>query len=72
MQVVPGDPIKPTIWEEYRKIIKQHEPNWKDFESIERFKFYERAKGAYAVIATTEGALYANILLKKGVIKEAN
>jgi len=71
MQVVPGDPIKPTIWEEYRKIVKQYEPNWKDFESIERFKFYERAKGAYAVIATTESALYANILLKKGVIKEA-
>ena len=37
--------------------------------NIERFAFYERAKKAYAVIATSEGAIYANIILKKGVIK---
>ena len=35
---------------------------------MERFSFYERAKKAYAVVATGESALYANILLKKGVI----
>ncbi len=35
---------------------------------IERFAFYERARHAYAVIATGETALYANIILKKGVI----
>ena len=32
-------------------------------------EFYERAKEAYAVIATGEEAVYANVLLKKGVIK---
>jgi L-fucose mutarotase len=37
---------------------------------VERFAFYERAKQAYAVLATSEMALYANIILKKGVIKE--
>ncbi len=36
---------------------------------IERFAFYERAKKSYAVIATGEEALYANIILKKGVVK---
>jgi len=36
---------------------------------VERFAFYERAKKAYAVLATSEMALYANIILKKGVIK---
>ena len=36
---------------------------------IGRFEFYERAKSAYAVIATGEEAVYANIILKKGVIK---
>jgi L-fucose mutarotase len=36
---------------------------------LERFEFYERAKKAYAVIATGEGAIYANIIIKKGVIK---
>jgi L-fucose mutarotase len=36
---------------------------------LERFKFYERAKGAYAVVATGETALYGNLIIKKGVIK---
>ncbi len=30
--------------------------------------FYEEAKKAYAIIATGEGALYANIMLQKGVV----
>ncbi|MFC1497038.1 RbsD/FucU family protein [Verrucomicrobiota bacterium] len=69
MQVVPGDPTKPVIWEEYRSIIKDSGEKFSDFDFVERFDFYERAKKAYAVIATSEGALYANIILKKGVIK---
>lgn len=35
---------------------------------IERFTFYERAKSAFAVVATGEAALYGNIILKKGVL----
>ena len=30
--------------------------------------FYERVKDCYAVIATSEVALYANIILRKGII----
>lgn len=67
MEVVPGDPVKPVIWDKYRELIQQAEPGVK-IENIERFAFYERAKKAYAVIATSEKALYANIILKKGVI----
>ena len=37
---------------------------------IERFAYYERAKKAYCVVATGEKAQYANIILKKGVVKE--
>ena len=69
MAVVPGDDIKPTIWEEYRKIILASGEKFDDFEFIERFAFYDRAKEAYAVVATSESALYANIILKKGIIK---
>ena len=69
MAVVPGDPYQPVIWEEYRDVIIKHEPKFKDFEYVERFAFYERAKQAYAVLASSEMALYANIVLKKGVIK---
>lgn len=68
MQVVPGDSVVPEIWEEYRAIVKKHEGERK-IEGIERFAFYERAKTAYAVIATGETAIYANIILKKGVVK---
>jgi L-fucose mutarotase len=69
MAVVSGDPYQPVIWDEYLKIIQKHEPGFKGFEKIERFAFYERAKQAYAVLATGEAALYANIILKKGVVK---
>ena len=39
-----------------------------ELKEIERFAFYERAKQAYAVVATSETALYANLILKKGVV----
>jgi L-fucose mutarotase len=71
MEVVPGDSVKTPIWDEYRNIINATEERTKfdDFEYIERFAFYQRAKNAYAVIATSESAQYANIILKKGCIK---
>ena len=68
MQVVPGDDYQPTIWEKYRRIVEQQE-GFVDFDMVERFAFYERARQAYAVIATGETALYANIILKKGVVR---
>lgn len=69
MEVVKGDPVVPVIWDEYKKIIAAHEENIQ-IENVERFAFYERAKKAYAVITTSEKALYANIILKKGVVTE--
>jgi L-fucose mutarotase len=68
MAVMPGDPYKPIIWDEYRKIIIKSKEPFKEFECIDKFVFYERARKAYAVIATGELALYANIILKKGVV----
>ena len=68
MAVVPGDDTKPTIWEDYRKIVVASGEEFTDFDFVERFAFYERAKQAYAVVATSEKALYANVILKKGVL----
>jgi L-fucose mutarotase len=68
MEVVPGDTVETPIWDEYRDIVKKHNSVFKDFNFIERFEFYERAKKAFAVVATGEGALYANILIRKGVV----
>ncbi|MFC5649204.1 RbsD/FucU family protein [Paenibacillus solisilvae] len=69
MQVVPGDNTKTPIWAEYKQIIEHRAGLAEPFEEVERFSFYERAKQAYAIISTGEGALYANLILKKGVIK---
>ena len=69
MQVTPGDDVDPVIWKEYRKIVDKHQDDV-NFEEIERFKFYERARNAYAIVATGESALYANVILKKGVVKQ--
>ena len=68
MSVVPGDDTKPTIWEQYRRIVQRSGEKFSDFEFVERFAFYERARQAYAVVATSEKALYANVILKKGVL----
>jgi L-fucose mutarotase len=69
MAVVQGDTVKPVIWDEYRAIIARYEKDFSEFEFVERFVFYERAKAAYAVLATSEAAQYANVILKKGVIR---
>ena len=69
MQVMPGDTVETPIWDEYEKIIAAaDERGGKVIGQIERFKFYEEAKTAYAIIATSEAALYANVMLQKGVI----
>jgi L-fucose mutarotase len=68
MEVVKGDAV-PSIWDEYKAILIKAEGSKAKIGQIERFAFYERCKSAYAVVATGEGAVYANIILKKGVIK---
>ena len=68
MEVVPGDNVETPIWDVYKSTMAKHEGSNVRVENIERFAFYERAKKAYAVIATGEGALYANLIIKKGVV----
>ena len=68
MAKVKGDKVETPIWDEYAEIIKPYTDE--KLEQIERFEFYERAKKAYAVVMTGEKALYANIILKKGVVTE--
>ena len=67
METTQGDPT-PTIWAEYFSVAKANDDTLREG-MVERFAFYERAKTAYAVIASGEEAIYANIILKKGVIK---
>lgn len=70
MEVVKGDTCgTPEIWGTYEDILNKYEPTHHDIDYTERFAFYERAKRAFLIIATGEKAIYANILLKKGVVK---
>lgn len=68
MQLSGNDTIEPSIWSEYQSIAAKLDDNVR-LGRIDRFAFYERAKAAFAVIATSEEATYANIILKKGVVK---
>ena len=71
MQVMDGDDVETPIWDTYKEIIAKHDERGGDaVGNIERFAFYDEAKTAYAIIATSEKALYANIMLQKGVVVE--
>jgi len=71
MQVTPGDNTPTPIWDTYKEILAKHEERGADcLEEVERFAYYDRVKNkSYAVIMSGERATYANIILKKGVIK---
>lgn len=68
MKVVPGTMQgEPTIWQEFREIVNRHQSDVQ-FQTVERFKFYDQAKNAYATVAAAERALYACIIIKKGTL----
>lgn len=70
MDKVPEDKAKglPTpIWTKYQVICDTASDTQISIEKVERFKFYERAKRAFAIVHTGETAQYGNIILKKGV-----
>ena len=72
MEVMPGDTVETPIWDTYKEIVaKYDERGEKAIGNVERFAFYDEAKTAYAIIATSEKALYANIMLQKGVVVDA-
>jgi len=68
MQVV-GDPSAvPPIVRDMQLLVDQIVPTGPRIVPRERFAFYELARSAYAVIATSERAFYANLILRKGVV----
>lgn len=72
MAVVPGDPVETPVWEEYKKIIRKYDDRGDAVIGFyERMQFYEETKKTYCIIASGETALYANIMLQKGVVTDA-
>ena len=69
MEVMAGDTAETPIWDTYKEIVTKYDTRGAEaVGNIDRFEFYEQAKTAYAIIATGESAVYANIMLQKGVI----
>lgn len=58
------------VWDDYKKVIAKHDDRGaKAVGAYERFEFYEQAKKCYCILQSGETAIYANIILQKGVIK---
>lgn len=70
MQVTPGDPVETPIWDTYKEIIQKYDDRGATcIEEVERFAFYNRVKEhSTVVVMSGEKAVYANVILKKGVI----
>lgn len=71
MELMPSDVgrNKTPIWDSYKEIVtKCDERGAEALGNIERFAFYEEAKKVYCIIATGERAVYANVMLQKGVV----
>ncbi len=71
METAPCDKdMEIPIWDEYKKIVAKYEPRGEAVVGqLERFKFYETAKQSYCIVQTGEEAVYANVMIQKGVIK---
>lgn len=69
MQPVDESAGEPPVWVDYRQVIETAEGRAIPLQPIERFAFYDRAREAYAIVATGETALYGNLIMKKGVIE---
>jgi L-fucose mutarotase len=69
MDVVEGDTYNPIIWDAYKATLAEKGCADTQIEYIERHTFYERAKKSFAIVATSELSQYANVILKKGIVK---
>jgi L-fucose mutarotase len=70
MEVLPDDDVDPVIWQDYQQILSEAEGKDMQLTEMERHEFYATARESFAVVATSETALYANLLLVKGVVEE--
>ena len=69
MEVSEGDKTEVPIWSCYEEIIAKADSGKENrIKKLRRQDFYNEASKAYLIIATGEMAIYANIILRKGII----
>ncbi|XP_012590273.1 PREDICTED: fucose mutarotase, partial [Condylura cristata] len=70
MELEPRDVergLQTPLWGSYQSILRRAGCE-SPLGRMDRFAFYQRARKAFAVVATGETALYGNLILKKGVL----
>lgn len=65
----PPDMEEPPIWRQYRQVFASQGAPCEWIHTVEYNAFYEQARHAAVVVATGEKSLYANIILRKGIVK---
>jgi L-fucose mutarotase len=68
MEVVGQPDHVPDVQQDFQKVIDQEEGKHVPLSKLERQAFYERARNAFAVVATGEQRPYGCVLIKKGVV----
>ena len=69
VMAVVGDPdAEPAIVGDFRRIAETAHGAPVGFARVERLAFYERARQAFAIVATGERRSYGNLILTKGVL----
>jgi len=76
-EMVPDSAFRPAahldpkrmepVFTDFETIVKKWEPK-RHITALVGTEFYNRVKGCYAIVATSEPRLYGNIVLRKGVI----
>ncbi|GHT42849.1 fucose isomerase [Bacteroidia bacterium] len=68
LMVYRGD-TEPKVWSRYKEILGAYPDGNKEFLTLQKPDFYERAKKAYCVVATSESEGFANLIIRKGVVR---
>ena len=71
MAVVDDPSAVPPPVQDFQSIVDAAAGRPLRLEALERFAFYERARSAFAVVATGEPRPYGNVLVVKGVVRPA-
>lgn len=69
MEVPSDQQVETPIWDTYRRIVARYDSRGADaVGTLERGAYYDACQDVFAVIQTGETALYANIMLTKGIV----
>ena len=68
--LMDGNGTEPSVWSAYKEKLSAYPDGNKQFLMIPKPEFYERAKKAYCVVATSEFERFANLIIRKGVVSE--